>query len=131
MAASPPTTWVDSIAGFKLTDIGPNALARTFELAIQDKEAKDETSVGNLSYEKGVPSSRSNPNANPRFAGDALIGGINGEFGAATNDKDRKNVQDSLLKWTQQFSAGPFGLSAPEPVEGPPPTGPANGNKKG
>lgn len=122
MAASSWTTWaMGQKPGYPLKDIGDNALARTFELAIQNKKDREETSVGGLGYEMGVGQKNASPRFQSRFAGDALIGGINGEFGAATNDKDRRVVQDSLLKWTEQFSRGPFGLAAPEMAGAPPP----------
>lgn len=131
MAASSWTTWRDRTPGFKIKKGGDAAIARTFELAIAAKEAQEETSAGSLGYEKGVPGKRSTPSMNSRFAGDALIGGLNGEFGAATNDQERPNVQDSLKKWAMQWSSGPYALGAPAPPPdgAPPPEGKSNEKK--
>ena len=129
MAASSWTTWRDRTPGFKIKKGGDAAIARTFELAIAAKEAQEETSAGSLGYEKGVPGKRSTPSMNSRFAGDALIGGLNGEFGAATNDQDRPVVQDSLKKWTMQWSSGPYALAPAAPPESAPPPG-GNSNEK-
>ena len=131
MAASSWTTWRDRTPGFKIKKGGDAAIARTFEMAIAAKEAQEETSAGSLGYEKGVPGKRATPSMNSRFAGDALIGGLNGEFGAATNDKERQVVQDSLQKWTYQWSRGPYALGAPQatPEGAPPPEGKPNEKK--
>ena len=87
-------------------------------MAIQSKNDKEETSAGAFGYEYGSAQKAASPKFNSRFAGDALIGGINGEFGAATNDSERKNVQDSLKKWTYQWSRGPFAPDLPPPPPG-------------
>ena len=96
-------------------------------MAIQSKNDKEETSAGAFGYEYGSTQKASSPTFNSRFAGDRLIGGLNGEFGSATNDPERKNVQDSLMKWAMQWSSGPFALAGPPPPsgEGTPPEGAA------
>ena len=106
---------------------GPGSIGRTLEMAIQNKNDKEETSAGAFGYEYGSTQKASSPKFNSRFAGDALIGGINGEFGQATNDMERPNVQDSLKKWAMQWSSGPFSLGGPPPPpgEGMPPEGAA------
>lgn len=48
-----------------------------------------------------------------RFAGAQMMKnlGTNGEFGFRTNDKEDKNSQEYLKRFTQQWTSGPF---APE-----------------
>ena len=61
-------------------DAGPAALARTFDMAIQSKNDKEETSAGSFGYEYGAPR-RCIPRFNSRFAGERgeqLIGGPSG-----------------------------------------------------
>lgn len=99
-------------------DAGPGALARTFDMAIQSKNDKEETSAGSFGYEYGSTQKVASPKFNSRFAGDQLYGGINGEFGRAANDLERPNVQDSLRKWAMQWSSGPFALGGPPPPPG-------------
>ena len=67
---------------------GPGSIGRTLEMAIQSKNDKEETSAGAFGY------------------------------GAATNDPERKNVQDSLKRWAMQWSSGPFSLGGPPPPPG-------------
>ena len=102
---------------------GPGSIGRTLEMAIQSKNDKEETSAGAFGYEYGSTQKAASPKFNSRFAGDALNGGLNGEFGAATNDVERPNVQDALKKWAMQWSSGPFGLAPAGP--GPETTPPA------
>ena len=97
---------------------GPGSIGRTLEMAIQSKNDKEETSAGAFGYEYGSTQKAASPTFNSRFAGDRLIGGLNGEFGAATNDPERKNVQDSLKRWAMQWASGPFSLGGPEPPPG-------------
>ena len=98
---------------------GRGSIGRTLEMAIQSKNDKEETSAGAFGYEYGSAQKNSSPT---RFAGqilgDQVLGGINGEFGAATNDMERPNVQDSLKKWAMQWSSGPFALGGPPPPPG-------------
>ena len=94
--------------GYKITKRGPDALARTFDAAIADKEAKGEnyTSFG---YGNGSPQKNFDEKLNPRFAGDILLnGGLAGPFGRITNEKDNPN-QENLKIWTGQFARGPYG----------------------
>ena len=106
---------------------GPGSISRTLEMAIQNKNDKEETSAGAFGYEYGS----TQKNASPRFAGqifnDGIRGGINGEFGQATNDMGRPNVQDGLRRWAMQWASGPFSLGGPPPPpgEGMPPEGAA------
>lgn len=107
---------------------GPGSIARTLEMAIQSKADKEETSAGAFGYEQGSAQKAASPKYNSRFAGDALIGGINGEFGAVANNQDLVNNQDNLKKWAMQWSSGPFSLGGPPPppgAGGPPPEGAA------
>ena len=97
---------------------GPGSLARTLEMAIQSKADKEETSAGAFGYEHGSAQKAASPKYNSRFAGDALIGGINGEFGAVANNQDLVNNQDNLKKWAMQWSSGPFSLGGPPPPPG-------------
>ena len=97
---------------------GPGSIGRTLEMAIQSKNDKEETSAGAFGYEYGSTQKNASPQFTSRFAGDRLIGGLNGEFGAATNDQARPNVQDSLKKWAMQWSSGPFALGGPPPPPG-------------
>ena len=93
-------------------------------MAIQSKADKEETSAGAFGYEQGSAQKAASPKYNSRFAGDALIGGINGEFGAVANNQDLVNNQDNLKKWAMQWSSGPFSLGGPPPppgAGGPPP----------
>jgi len=99
---------------------GPNALARTLDMAIQSKNDREETSAGSFGYESGSPQKAASPKYNSRFAGEALYGGINGEFGRITNDRNNKNAQDALATWAGQWASGPFSLGVPG---GPPPEG--------
>ena len=101
-------------------DRGADSLARVLDMAIQSKNDREETSAGAFGYEQGSPQKVSSPKYNSRFAGTALIGGINGEFGSITNDRKNKPAQDSLMTWAGQWSSGPFGLGVPG---GPPPEG--------
>lgn len=100
-------------------DIATRQSPEGFERALLAKEAFRETPMA-FGYGSSVMKYPS-PEFNSRFAGDALIGGINGEFGSATNNKENKTAQDALAKWTQQYTAGMFGpgLGAePVPPEG-------------
>tara|TARA_Y100000589_G_scaffold313314_1_gene334554 strand:+ start:1495 stop:1824 length:330 start_codon:yes stop_codon:yes gene_type:complete len=101
-------------------DRGPDALARVLDMAIQSKNAAEETSAGAFGYEQGSPQKVSSPKYNSRFAGESLIGGINGEFGRITNDRNNKPAQDALATWAGQWASGPFSLGIPG---GPPPEG--------
>lgn len=124
MTASSWRTWQDRTPGFKITDMGPQALARTLNLAILSKAQKGETEAGAFGYESGSPQAHASDYFDTRFAGERLIGGINGEFGSYTNDKKNKNAQDSLATWAGQWSSGPFGLGVaggPAPEEEAPP----------
>ncbi len=100
-------------------DIATRQSPEGFERALLAKEAFRETPMA-FGYGSSVMKYPS-PEFNSRFAGDALIGGINGEFGSATNNKGNKRVQDTLAQWTRQYTAGMFGpgLGAePVPPEG-------------
>ena len=106
--------------GYKITKRGPEALARTFDAAIADKEAKGEnyTSFG---YGSGSPQKNFDEKLNPRFAGEILLnGGLAGPFGKITNEKDNPN-QENLKIWTQQFAGGPFSPFGPPPMGAPEP----------
>ena len=107
--------------GYKITKRGPAALAKTFDAAIADKQAKGEnyTSFG---YGDSSPQKSASPEFASRFAGDVLIGGINGEFGSVTNNKKNPN-QENLKIWTQQFASGPFSPFGPPPPTGAPAPG--------
>ena len=108
--------------GYKITKRGPDALAKTFDAAIADKQAKGEnyTSFG---YESGSPQKGFDEKLNPRFAGDILLnGGLAGPFGRMTNDKKNPN-QENLKIWTQQFASGPFSPFGPPPPTGAPAPG--------
>ena len=106
---------------------GPGSIGRTLEMAIQSKNDKEETSAGAFGYEYGSTQKNASPSFNSRFAGDRLIGGINGEFGRVTNDPSMVQNQDDLKKWAMQWSSGPFALGGPPPPpgEGMPPEGAA------
>ena len=87
-------------------------------MAIQNKEDKEETAAGAFGYEYGAPQKASSPRFTSRFAGDSLIGGINGEFGRVTNDPSMVQNQENLKRWAMQWSSGPFSLGAPPPPPG-------------
>jgi len=106
VAASGAYTWRDSTPGYKITKRGPEALAKTFSAAIQDKAAKGEN-YASFSYSSNSPQKIPSEKYDTRFAGDVLIGGINGEFGSVTNDRNNPN-QENLALWANQFSSGPF-----------------------
>lgn len=96
-------------------DVGNRQSAEAFERAIIAKEMFRETPVA-FGYGQGINKYPS-PEFNSRFTPDGVIGGIQGEFGSATNDKKNKAAQDTLSKWTAQWSSGPFGFgggAAPE-----------------
>lgn len=119
MTISPPSSWQDSSPGFKITSDGPDGVARTLDMAIQNKLDKEENSVGAFGYEFGAPQKNAGEKYQSRFAGDQLIGGINGEFGRVTNDPSMVQNQDDLKRWAMQWSSGPFGMGgAPMPPEG-------------
>lgn len=118
MSISPPSSWRDSSPGYKITSDGPDAIARVLDSAIENKRAKDETTVGAFGYEYGAPQKNSSGEYVSRFAGDELIGGINGEFGRITNDPNLVNNQENLKRWAMQWSSGPFGMGGPMPPEG-------------
>ena len=120
MAASRAYTWRDSTPGYKITKRGPEALAKTFSAAIQDKAAKGEN-YASFSYSSNSPQKIPSEKYDTRFAGDVLIGGINGEFGSVTNDRKNPN-QENLKRWTEQFVGGFFGpYDLPPPMDGAPP----------
>ena len=119
MAASRAYTWRDSTPGYKITKRGPEALAKTFSAAIQDKAAKGEN-YASFSYSSNSPQKIPSEKYDTRFAGDVLIGGINGEFGTVTNDRKNPN-QQNLATWATQFSSGPFSPYGPPMDEAPPP----------
>lgn len=87
-------------------------------MAIQNKEDKEETAAGAFGYEYGAPQKAASPKFVSRFAGDSLIGGINGEFGRVTNDPSMVQNQENLKRWAMQWSSGPFSLGAPPPPPG-------------
>ena len=118
MAASRAYTWNDSTPGYKITKRGPEALAKTFSAAIQDKAAKGEN-YASFSYSSNSPQKIPSQKYDTRFAGDVLIGGINGEFGAVTNDK-KNPTRQNWAAWATQFSSGPFSPFGP-PMDGAPP----------
>ena len=91
-------------------DRGPNALARTLDMAIQSKRDQEENSTNAFAYGDGTTIKQFSPQMDGRFAGDRLIGGINGTFGAVTNNKENKEAQDKLATWAGQWASGPFGL---------------------
>ena len=107
--------------GYKITKRGPDALAKTFDAAIADKQAKGEnyTSFG---YGDSSPQKTASPQFDTRFAGDVLIGGINGAFGSVTNNKKNPN-QENLKIWAEQFAMGPFSPFGPPPTAAPAPGG--------
>ena len=125
MSISPPSSWQDSSPGFKITSDGPESVARTLDMAIQNKMDKDENTSGAFGYEYGAPQKNSGEEFRSRFAGDELIGGINGEFGRTTNDPSLVNNQENLKRWAMQWSSGPFSLGGPPPPAGMPPEGAA------
>ena len=84
---------------------------------------KEENTAGAFTYEEGAPQKSASERFNGRFAGDQLIGGINGEFGRVTNDPTLRNNQENLKRWAMQWSSGPFGLGGPPPPAGMPPEG--------
>ena len=92
-------------------------------MAIQNKMDKEENTAGAFTYEEGAPQKSASERFNGRFAGDPLIGGINGEFGRVTNDPTLRNNQENLKRWAMQWSSGPFGLGGPPPPAGMPPEG--------
>lgn len=125
MSISPPSSWRDSSPGFKITSDGPEAVSRTLDMAIQNKMDKEENTAGAFGYEYGAPQKSASEKFNGRFAGDELIGGINGEFGRVTNDPNLPNNQENLKRWAMQWSSGPFGLGGPPLPAGMPPEGAA------
>lgn len=124
MSISPPSRSISS-PGFKITSDGPDAVARTLDTAIQNKLDKQETTAGAFGYEYGAPQKNASGEYVSRFAGDELIGGINGEFGRITNDPSLVNNQENLKRWAMQWSSGPFSLGGPPPPAGMPPEGAA------
>ncbi|HCA36595.1 MAG TPA: hypothetical protein DEP13_08145 [Gammaproteobacteria bacterium] len=92
-------------------------------MALQNKLDKEENSAGAFGYEYGAPQKNSAEQYRSRFAGDELIGGINGEFGRVTNDPAMVNNQENLRRWAMQWSSGPFGLAPPMLSGGMPPEG--------
>ena len=123
MSISPPSTWQGSSPGFKILADGQKAVSRTLDMAIQNKNDKEETTAGAFGYEFGAPQKSASDKFRSRFAGDQLIGGINGEFGRITNDPGMVNNQENLKRWAMQWASGPFGLGGPPPPAGMPPEG--------
>lgn len=96
-------------------DVGDRQSAEAFERALIAKEMFRETPVA-FGYGQGVQKYPS-PEFNSRFTPNGVIGGLQGEFGAVTNDKKNKPAQDTLAKWTSQWSSGPFGPGLLAPPE--------------
>lgn len=88
-------------------DIGGRQSPEGFERALLAKEAYRETPMA-FGYGQGVQKFPS-PEFNSRFAGEAVVGGINGEFGSNANNKKNKNIQGALAQWAGQWASGPFG----------------------
>ena len=102
-------------------DAGPAALARTFDMAIQNKNDKEETSAGSFGYEHGSTQKHASPKYNARFAGERgeqLIGGLRGEFGSIANNPELFEAQNALKEFAMKWASGPFGLAPAGPGPG-------------
>lgn len=95
---------------YPIGEFDPATISRAFELAVFNKESQQETPVGGISLEKGVPSKR----ADMRFAGDLWTGqtGYNGQFAQAVGDPGDQTVKDKIGKWAEYFAMGPYGPEA-------------------
>jgi len=80
---------------------------RIFDLAIEDKRAREENIAGDLGFERGSPVKR----PSERFAGDLIAGnlGLNGPFGSLVNNQDDPESQKRIGSWAQYWANGPFG----------------------
>ena len=87
-------------------------------MAIQSKNDKEETSAGAFGYEYGSTQKAASPKFNSRFAGDALIGGLNGEFGSIANNPELFEAQNALKEFAMKWASGPFGLAPAGPGPG-------------
>lgn len=75
------------------------------DAGVWNAEALEERPV-DFQYKAGSPI---------RFAGDRIMRnlGTNGEFGSRTNNKEDKEMQQAMLRFTKQWTRGPF---APETI---------------
>lgn len=80
--------------------IGQKDVGVALGQAVEDRRARQEVPVA-FGYNAGSPG---------RFAGDLFLKsmGTNGEFGSRTNDKEDKEMQQAMLRFTKQWTSGPF-----------------------
>lgn len=97
---------------FPLGRRGADAIAGALNQAVENKQARQETSATSL-IENGVPI---------RFAGEAITRnmGMNGDFGRMTGDKRDKESQRYMKEWVSQWTNGfasPMNNGGPLPEE--------------
>lgn len=85
---------------FPLGQRDPGSISDALGQALLDKETRREKPV-TFGYEAGTPT---------RFAGEEISRnlGLNGEFGAMTNDKKDTDSQAYLKKFVDQWTSGAF-----------------------
>jgi hypothetical protein len=93
---------------FRLSQRDPESISVALGQALADKQSRHEKPV-TFGYEAGTP---------VRFAGEEVERqlGLNGEFGAMTNDKKDKNAQGYLKKFVDQWTSGAFSPMGGEPA---------------
>ena len=86
--------------------MGPNGVGQALDMAIRHKEAAEEQSMGG-GTEFGSPVKKSSAQFDTRFAGDALMGSLNGEFGRVANlGPNGEKPTDPELRKRQPLHAG-------------------------
>ena len=127
MAISTPLTWQrNREPGYKGYEaMGPNGVGQALDMAIRHKEAAEEQSMGG-GTEFGSPVKKSSAQFDTRFAGDALMGSLNGEFGRVANlGPNGENPTDpkygNVSRYMQSYLKGMFGPGPGHEEAAPPP----------
>lgn len=107
--------------------MGQPAVAQALDYSIRDKESRREQMLGG-GYEQGSPVKKAGEEFKTRFAGDELIGQMNGEFGRVAmpqpgEEKPQSPNFPNVERFMKAYLSGMFGpgLGGPE-EQGPPPT---------